>query len=104
MSFSFKKEDDYKNLHPKIATYMEVFVQHRIEAFTKLKAYVADENFEKIRDFCHAQLGVAASYKCYKLEEIIKYMQEYARSEDIKPIREVLPVFETYLSELKSDQ
>jgi hypothetical protein len=31
-------------------------------------------------------------------------MQEYARSEDIKPIREVLPVFETYLRELKSDQ
>jgi hypothetical protein len=103
MSFSFQREDDYRNLHPKIATYMETFVKHRIEAFGELEVFVADENFEKIRDFCHAQLGVAASYRCFKLEELIKYIQEFARTEEITPIKDVLPIFENYLRKLKSD-
>ena len=102
MSFSFKKDDDFKNLHPNIASYMAVFVDHRIEAFTELKSFVETRNFQKIRDFCHGQLGVAASYKCFKLEELILYIQEFARTEEISPIADVLPIFETYLRELKS--
>lgn len=102
MSFKFEKSDDFKNLHPNIATYMNTFVTHRIEAFDKFTQYVDNSDFSKIRDYCHGQLGVAASYRCFKLEEVLKYIQRYAREEQIDPIKEVLPVFEEYLKNLKN--
>lgn len=102
MSFSFKKEDDFKSLHPNIASYMKVFVEHRFEAYDNLVLLVKEQDFEKIRDLCHGQLGVAGSYKCYKLEEIILYIQSFARKEDIGPIEAVLPILHQYLMDLKS--
>ena len=102
MSFQFTKQDDFENLHPNIATYMKAFVKHRIEAYEQLLSYVEACDFEAIRDYCHGQLGVAGSYRCFKLEEIIKYIQKYAREESIEPIKEVLPSFQEYLNDLKS--
>lgn len=102
MTFKFKRSDDFTSLHPNIATYMEVFVENRIKAFNELEGAVKSENFQKIRDYCHAQLGVAASYNCFKLEEVILYIQDFARKEEISPIIEVLPIFKDYLDHLKS--
>ncbi len=103
MSFNFKRNDEFESLHPNIASYMTVFVENRLKAFFELEQAVSTADFERIRDFCHGQLGVAASYKCFKLEEIIIYIQGFARKEEMGPISEVLPVFRAYLDELKSN-
>ncbi len=102
MGFQFTKTDDYQSLHPNIASYMHDFVKHRVEAYEQLVSYVEIKDFSAIRDYCHGQLGVAGSYRCFKLEEIIRYIQKYARDESIAPIEEVLPLFKSYLKELEA--
>ena len=102
MGFEFKKEDDFQNLHPNIASYMERFVTHRLDAFDKFSHFVETEDFKSIRDYCHGQLGVAGSYRCFQLEELILYIQDFARKEEIAPIKEVLPTFKAYLENLKT--
>ncbi|MAX65865.1 MAG: hypothetical protein QF441_01055 [Bacteriovoracaceae bacterium] len=103
MVFHFTTKDEHHSLHPNIKTYMQVFVKHRFLALEKLKTAVASEDIEGIRDFCHKQIGVAASYKCYRLEEITKYIQKHARKTELEPIKEILPVFEEYLKQLQAD-
>ncbi len=102
MGFEFKREDDFHNLHPNIASYMERFVNHRLDAFERFSHSVAIKDFKSIRDYCHGQLGVAGSYRCFQLEELILYIQDFARNEDITPIEEVLPIFKAYLENLKT--
>ena len=101
MSFKFTKQDEFQHLHPNITSYMGTFVENRINALDDLKQGVEQKDFSKIRDYCHNHMGVAGSYKCYKLEEIVGYIQDYARSGEIEPIVEVLPVLEEYLFDLK---
>ncbi len=101
MSFKFTKQDEFQKLHPNITSYMNTFVENRIKALEKLKQGIYEENFSIIRDYCHNHIGVAGSYKCYKLEEIVSYIQEHARQGEIEPIVEVLPILEAYLIDLK---
>ncbi len=102
MTFKFERTDEFTSLHPNIANYMSVFVENRIKALGEIENAINGDDFQKIRDICHGQLGVAASYKCFKLEEIILYIQNFARKEEMTPIVEVLPVFKDYLDQLKA--
>ncbi len=101
MSFSFTTQDEINKLHPSIADYFPTFLQHRIDAFKELEVFVTERNFEKIRDYCHKQIGVAANYKCFKLDEVTRYIQEFAREEKIQEIEDSLQVFNDYLVELE---
>lgn len=101
MNFSFTTQDEITELHPKIGSNMDKFVSNRWIAYLKLEAAVNELDFDEIRSFCHNQLGVAACYNCYKLEEICKYIQPFAREDNLAPIQDVMPVLKLYLEELK---
>ncbi len=101
MAFEFSKTDNIEELHPAIKQYFESFVINRAKAFDQLEAAVENGNFMAIRDYCHDQLGVAASYNCFKLEEAVLYIQDYARKEQLSPIKEILPKLGSYLRELQ---
>ena len=103
MTFKFTKKDKYNDLHPNILNYMQTFVDNRIQSFEKLKISVDQKNLKGIRDFCHNNIGVAGSYKCFKLEEITYYVQSKAKAEDIDSIKDVLPIFNAYLQSLKRE-
>ena len=103
MKFTFTKSDDIHNLHPDIKLYMENFVNNRIIGFSELQKAVTSNNHEGVRNFCHKQLGVAVSYNCHRLDEICRYIQDYARKEEMAPISAVMDEFEAYLKDLKSE-
>lgn len=100
MGFRFSAEDKYDQLPESILCYMQNFVQNRIDGLEELEAFVAVSDFDGIRDYCHKQVGVAGSYYCYKLEEIIKYIQYHARKNDIGPIQDVIEDLRSYLEDL----
>lgn len=102
LAFEFTKTDKLEDLPGPIKDHVKAFIRNRISQFEILKEAVEEEDFEEIRLFCHAQLGVAGSYNCYKLEEITLYIQDYARQEVLDPIKEIIPILEKYLTELKT--
>ena len=101
MSFKFTRVDKISELPGPIKEHVRNFVSNRFTQYNILLEAIDDEDFEEVRLFCHAQLGVAASYHCYKLEEITSYIQECARQETMKPIKEILPILSKYLNDLK---
>lgn len=103
MEFNFTKEDRYSELPLELRKYMKIFSKNRLKSFLELEQFVAEDNFKSICAFCHNQIGVAGSYKCYKLEEITLFIQVHARGQEIKPIREIMSLFKTYLDELEID-
>lgn len=104
MAFEFTVEDKVEELPGPIKSHFKAFVLNRINQFEILEEAIEEEDHEEIRLFCHAQLGVAGSYKCFKLEEVTKYIQDYARKEELQPIKDVMPLLKSYLQELRSQE
>lgn len=100
MSFVFTKIDLLHDLHSDLRDYMPNFIENRFKEFKELESAVRSNDIKSIRDYCHKQKGVAASYKCFKLEEVTDYMHKFALEGEITPIKEVLPILKTYLDEL----
>lgn len=100
MNFEFTKEDFIFDLPEPIRKHLRTFSNNRLNQFEILQEAIVEEDFEEIRLFCHAQLGVAGSYNCFKLEEITLYIQELARNENLMSIKELMPVLKSYLEEL----
>ncbi len=96
--FSFTVEDQYEELEPALQEYMPHFVEHRIKELEGFDRAVNDLDFQAIREYCHKQEGIAASYKCYRLEEMAKFIHKFAKLEEIGPIIEVLPTLKEYFS------
>ena len=97
-----RDRDKISELPGPIKDHIKTFILNRIAQFETLKEAIEENDFEEIRLFCHAQLGVAGSYNCFRLEEITIYIQDYARQEIMDPIKEVVPVLDSYLKDLKS--
>lgn len=104
MTFKFTKEDKINELPAPIKAHFKNFLNNRISQVESLEEAIEDEDFEEIRLFCHAQLGVAGSYKCHKLDELTRYIQHHARKEQLRPIKEVIPTLKDYLQGLKLDK
>lgn len=102
MAFAFTKEDKVDDLPPPIKAHFKTFVLNRMAQFEVFEEAISEDDYEEIRLFCHAQLGVAGSYNCFKLEEITLYIQDFARKEEMQPIKEVAPVLKQYLGDLKN--
>jgi hypothetical protein len=103
VSFKFCTVDKFDQLHPNIASNLKSFLKNRIVAFDGLKSAVAKDDLEIIRAFCHTQLGVASCYNCFRLEEITKHIQGLVKKKDINAIKAIMPIFQEYVSELKSN-
>lgn len=101
LDFQFTKNDNIDDLPAPIKGHMKTFITNRVSQFEILREAIDEEDFEEIRLFCHAQLGVAGSYNCFKLEEITLYIQDFARQEVMAPITAAAPILEGYLQELK---
>ena len=101
MGFQFTRTDNINELPEPIKAHIKTFITNRVAQFEILREAIEEEEFEDIRLFCHAQLGVAGSYNCFKLEEVTLYIQDFARQEVMGPIAEVAPILEDYLKGLK---
>lgn len=101
MSFTFSREDRFDELPPKIKEYLPVFIQNRWEDFLKFEKALAEKNFEMMRDYCHKQIGVATCYNCFRLYDLVLYIQEQARAENHEKLVEVFPELRTYLEGLR---
>jgi len=100
--FEFTKTDKVYELHPAIRAYFPTFLTHRFEELVVLQNALKIDDFDEVRAYCHKQRGVAASYKCFKLEEITEMIHHYAKDNNLDPIRALIPTLENYLEELKT--
>jgi hypothetical protein len=102
MSFKFSKSDNISDLHPNISKFFPKFVNNRVEEYELFKVAVESGDMSSVRLYCHKVVGIAASYNCFKLEEISLYVQNCAKSDDMESIKTVLGVFDQYMTELSS--
>lgn len=101
MSFKFEKSDKITDLHPNLKKHFGLFMSRRVAEVDDFSNAVNNSDFAYLRDYCHKIIGISASYNCYRLDEITRYIQIYARSEDIKPIQDVKDLFLNLLDELQ---
>ena len=100
MSFNFTKEDKIDELHPNIKQFIGSFAKNRINEFDALIPAIEGGDMESIRLFCHKVTGIAASYNCYRLEELALYIQKHAREGSISTLKELIPIIRSYKDEL----
>lgn len=102
MKFIFSKEDKFEDLPEKIRDYLPTFFKNRWEDLKDLEDSIENKDFRGVRDYCHKQVGVATCYNCFKLHEIVLYIQEQAKQENHANLLEVQPVIREYLNQLHS--
>lgn len=100
MSFEFTREDEIESLEERVKNHFPTFAQNRWVEFTALEQAVESKDFGFIRDYCHKQLGVASCYHCHRLDELCRYIQDCARSENLIEIKQVMPILSNYLNSL----
>ncbi|MAZ48114.1 MAG: hypothetical protein CME65_06105 [Halobacteriovoraceae bacterium] len=98
--FKFSKEDKFENLPEKIRDYLPTFFENRLEDLSDLEYSIEKKDFRGVRDYCHKQVGVATCYNCFKLHEIVLYIQEQAKLENHANLLEVQPILRDYLTQL----
>lgn len=101
INFNFTKMDDLAGLPERIKQYFPDYMQHRLQEYQQLKSALEQADFKGIREYCHKQIGVAACYHCYQLEEITRAIQAHARAGNLEPIADLVGVLEVYLHQLK---
>lgn len=100
MKFEFSSEDNLSTLHPNIVAFIPRYVANRKEDYQKLRRSVEKRDFDAIRDYCHKVVGTARSYHFFRLEEITKRLQVFARNGDIESVRELMPAYDEYIQGL----
>ena len=100
MKFFFTTHDKFDDLTGRLREYFPTFVKHRKREFEDLLSALHRKELKVVRDYCHKQLGVAACYRCYQLEELTKNLRYLAQEEDWQGIEKLMPSFEQYLQEL----
>lgn len=102
MSFKFTKQDKVSELHPNITKFLGTFIQNRIDEYKLFKSAVDQNDMASVRMYCHKVVGIAASYKCYKLEEMALYIQKCSRENDVESIKSSICEFDAYMQEIST--
>lgn len=102
MSFTFTKEDQFDNLPDSLKAIVPKIVQNRFEEYEAMKPFFSASDYPEICKYCHKVEGVAVSYGLHKLDEVIRYIHQLAKDEDIHQINQTLPTLEEYFSQIKT--
>lgn len=102
MSFEFQTKDEIQTLPEKLLAHFPSFLSKRFVDLEVLKAEVFNEKFSGLSNFCHKQLGIAASYHLYQYEELVQALVKARKENNTEQIIYLINEIEEYLVKTKS--
>ena len=102
MSFEFQTKDEVETLPEKLLTHFPIFLSKRLVDLEVLKSEVFNENYSGLSNYCHKQLGIAASYHLYQYEELVKALSKAKKENNTEQIIYLVHELETYHEKTKS--
>lgn len=102
MSFVFKTEDRIDSLPEKLISYFPTFLSQRFKDLDQLKSEVEINNYKGVSNFCHKQLGIAASYHLFRYEELVKELSKSYKDENYDHVTYLVKQIDIYLASTKA--